>query len=722
MKLAFRLVPFLASLACVAVVAAKTPTLEDLVHEYTLDNGLTLLVVENHDSPTIGTVTVFAVGGAEEKPGNHGVTHILEHMLFKGTTEIGTTDWEAERPHHERIEELHQEMLRERAKTKPDEKKIEKLLAERDEEREKAKSYAVDNELDKFFSEAGGVNTNAFTSYDITAYIQAIPSNRLDLWMYLESQRLKDPVLRQFYTEVENVQEERRLRTDGDPGGLLSEQFLALAYDHHGYGFSLIGLPEDISNVTRTESEEWFKIYYAPNRMTIALVGDVDPDEVHQKVKDYFGDIERQEPPVPLETKDLPLRGERRVQVEYDAEPQLLMGWHKVNVPHPDDATLRVISEILTGGRSSRLERVMVEEMQITASISTDHEYPGSRWDNLFVIEALPRAPHTTADAEEAIWRELERLKREPVTERELEKAKNRIKASRVREIGSNFWTAVQLGAYQASFGDWRVMLEGDDRVAEVTAEDIQRVAAMTFKRNATVVATLVEPSFEADPAKEAAAVAHVDKMVKALGGDGLSEIETARMMADIKLTTPMGEITAEGRVLLGTPNKVRSETAIAAFGVNQVQGSDGQNHWQAANGQVETVEGDDAKKLEEDVERDMFLLAYPKVANNYILQDVTEEGGAPTVEVRGPSGKPFLVVFGDDSLPAAVKYDGTHPMTGDPAAFTEEFGDFRAVSGVKRPHHIVTKIDGEPFADTTVKEITINGSVAADEFSPPAG
>jgi len=197
--------------------AGDAPSLEDAVREYHLDNGLTLLVLENHDSPTIGAVTAFAVGTAEEKPGAIGVTHILEHMLFKGTREIGTTDWKAERIHHERIEALTDEIFGLRARRPVDQERIDRLLAERAEEIAAAKQYAVDNELMAHYQEAGGTQLNAFTGTDVTAYVQAIPSNRLELWMYLESERLRDPVLRQFYTEIENVQEERRLSVEGDP-------------------------------------------------------------------------------------------------------------------------------------------------------------------------------------------------------------------------------------------------------------------------------------------------------------------------------------------------------------------------------------------------------------------------------------------------------------------------------------------------------------------------
>ncbi|MEZ5065227.1 MAG: pitrilysin family protein [bacterium] len=705
----------------VPAASAKSPSLEDLVHEYTLDNGLTLLVVENHDSPTIGTVTAFSVGGAEEKPGVHGITHVLEHLLFKGTEEIGTSNWEAERPHHERVEELTREILRERAKMRPDQAKIDAWLAERGAEEAAAKEFAVDNELMGLYAEAGGTFLNAFTSYDITAYVQAIPSNRLELWMYLESERLRNPVLRQFYTEVQNVQEERRLSVDGDPEGTLQERFLSAAFDHHGYGFSLIGYPSDIDAITRTEAEDWFRVYYAPNRMTIALVGDVDPEDVHRRVRDYFGGIPRQEPPTPLETHDPPLDGARRIEVEFDAEPQILMGWRKENAPSADDATLRVISEILTGGRSSRLNRALVDERQMVASIDTDHEFPGNRWDNLFVLSAEPRSPHTTGEVEDAVWRELDRLKREPVGARELEKAKNRIKAERVRELASNFWTAVQLASYQAAFGDWRVMTESDRAVERVTADDVRRVAAATFQPKGTVVATLVPKSFEPDPVKEAAGAATVARMVKALGGDRVAQLENARIRAAVTLTTPAGEMEAESRTLYALPDRMRNDLEITAFGMTQSQGGAGDRLWSSARGQVADLDADEARDFREGWERDVFLLAYPALEDLYVLQGLDSADGVESVEVRGPTGKPFRVDLDPKTaLPIRMSWDGSNPMTGEPAKVVEEYSDYRAVAGVKRPYRTVTRIDGEPFADSIITEIQLNGDVSDSEFARP--
>jgi predicted Zn-dependent peptidase len=703
--------------------AAGDLALEDLVREYHLDNGLTLLVVENHESPTIGLATSFSVGGAEERPGVGGVSHILEHMLFKGTPEVGTSDWAAERPHHVRIEELTYEIKAEKGKGRfADEGRIAELLVAREAEQAAAKEYAVDNELWGIYEEAGGNNLNAFTSYDITAYILALPANRLELWMYLESSRLREPVLRQFYTEVQNVMEERRLSRDADPEGKLTEGFLSVAYDAHWYGQPIIGWPSDIQSVTRTEAEDWFRIYYAPNRMTLSIVGDVDADDVHRMVKEYFGDIPRQDPPEPMETFELEHEGARRIEVEYDAEPRLMMGWHKQNVPHPDDAALHVLSQVLTGGRSSRLEKLLVEERHIAASVSSDHEYPGLRWPNLFLLEALPRAPHTTAELEEAVWEQLERVKREGITARELEKAKNRIRAGDVRELQSNFGLAIELAYAQASHQDWRVITEAADAVEAVTAEAVQDAARRTFRRNRTTVATLVKPAFEPDPAKEEQGRQVVSRMVDALGGPAsVGEVRSARVTAALSLQTPGGAMEAQASTLYRVPDGVRSEMTF--FGQTLVSCVTEADAWRARAGEVSDIPRDERREQNADLERDLFLLAYPAVSRNYVLQGQGDQDGLSVVEVRGPTGSAFTAFFDPATgLPAKVAYDGSNPMTGESARIVEEFSDFRAVGGVKRPHRIVTSVDGTVFAESSVTELIINGDVADEEFARPNG
>jgi predicted Zn-dependent peptidase len=713
----------ISTLACGSGAHASSVALDKMVQEYHLENGLTLLVVENHEAPTIGVVTSFSVGGAEERPGINGVTHILEHMLFKGTVEVGTSDWDAEKVHYDRIEEITTQIKAEQKKgPKADAAKIEALRAERIAEEAEEKKYAVDNELSGYYEEAGGVGINAFTSYDVTAYLMSLPSNRLELWMYLESERLRRPILRQFYTEVQNVMEERRLRTDGDPEGKLVENLLAVAFDAHWYGYPVIGYPSDISSLTRTETEKWFREYYAPNQMTLVVVGDIDANEVHRLAKEYFGDIPAQTPPEPLETFDLPKEGTRYVEVEYDAEPRLMMGWHKENVPSPDDAALSVLSAVLTGGRSARFEKDLVEQRQLVASIDTDHEFPGNRWANLFLLQAEPRAPHTTAEVEQAIWEGLERLKREPVTERELEKAKNRIRAEDIRSLASNQGLAIKLAYFQAAHRDWRVVLDAADRIEAVTAADVQRVAKETFRRKGTIVAVLVEPSFEPDPEKEARGAEIATQMVTALGGrERLAGIRSVDVHASVAIQTPGGTMTAKSRTEYALPDRLRSEFSV--FGQTMIRGMGPDGPWQVAGGAASQLEGDDAKEARGSLERDMFLLAFPIVREDYVLQAQPDQDGLRVLEARGPTGRAFTTfVDTKTGLPVRVEYESNHPMTGKTARFVEEFSDFRAVAGIRRPYKIVTKVDGQPFAETVVDELTINGPVSADDFVRPTG
>ncbi len=713
------LVPWLLT----ATATAETPplALEALVQEFELENGLRLLVVENDESPTVGLATAFRVGAAEERPGINGVTHILEHMLFKGTTEIGTTDWKAERAHHERIEVLTWQIKEEQGRgSAADTARIRELLAERDREEEAAKRYAVDNELWGIYEEAGGQGLNAFTSYDATIYVLALPVNRLELWMYLESERLRRPILRQFYTEMQNILEERRQRVDSDPAGALDEQLHAVAFDAHWYGYPIVGYPSDIATITRTETEEWFRRHYAPNRLTLAVVGDVRAEDVLRMTREYFADIPRQQPPEPVQTFDIEKKGARRVEVEFAAEPRLMMAWHKPNEPHPDDAALHVISEILTGGRSARLRKRLVEERKILASVRSDHEDPGSRWPNLFLIEALPRSPHTAAAAEAAIWEELDKLTREAPSGRELTKVKNRIQASWVRDLASNQGLAIGLAYTQAVHDDWRVLLESRAALAAVTGEDVKRVARKTFRRNRTIIATLVEPQVEIDPAKEAAAREILERMVVALGGEeALANVRSAVVKTDVVLTTPAGPLNAEATNTYVVPDRMRGD--VQMFGQTMSQCVSPAGVWRTQRGGAADVDGDEAIDMRAGLERDIFLLAYAAAADQYSVEVVDAAEGMIGIAVRGPSGRAFTVHLSEETLlPELMTYTGGSPLTGAPAEFVEHFSDWQEVEGLRRPQRIVTTVDGEKFAEATVTATEINAEIEADAFVRP--
>lgn len=480
---------------------AASPNLADRVIEHRLANGLTVLMVERHQTPVVSINITFAVGGIHEQVGQTGIAHFYEHMAFKGTRTIGTKDYAKEKPILDELArvgtDLEQRQRDLAAKvggaTAEEQAAIAQLKKRFDELQAEAARYVVGNELALLYQRHGGVGFNASTGKDLTRYTISLPSNRLPLWAAIESDRMANPVLREFYKERGVVMEERRLRNEDSPTGLLFETFTSAAFRAHGYGIPTIGWGSDIMSLTPAETEAFFKTYYGPNRATIALVGDIHPKAVIELIEKTFGKI----PAAPPVTVKMPVepeqRGERRVEVEFDAEPSIVIGFHKPGLGHPDEPVFDVIDAILSDGLTSRLHRKLVQERRLAAAVHTDANHPGMRDPNLFIISATPLAPHTTAEVEAAIYEELERLKREPVSPKELERVINNLDADLVRALRSNSGLASQLAMYQAIAGDWRYILTSRDRVAAVTAADIQRVADRYFTRSNRTVGILVK-------------------------------------------------------------------------------------------------------------------------------------------------------------------------------------------------------------------------------------
>ncbi|HXF92735.1 MAG TPA: pitrilysin family protein [Nitrospiraceae bacterium] len=485
-----------------ALSRADMSGLAERVIEHQLSNGMKVLMVERHQTPVVSINLTFGVGGMNEHTGRTGVAHLYEHMAFKGTRMVGTKDYEKERPLLEELHRLGTEIERRQREAavktsgRPSSAgapALDQLMQRFKELQDKAGEYVVANEMALLYQRHGAVGLNATTGKDLTRYMVSLPSNRLPLWAVLEADRMAHPVLREFYKERSVVMEERRLRTDDNPQGLLFETFTAAAFQAHPYGLPTVGWASDIEALTPAATEEFFKTYYGPAGATVAIVGDIHPKEVIELLERTFGVIPPAPPPPPVVTVEPPQRGERRVEVEFDAEPTLLIGYHKPGIGHPDDFVFDVIDAVLSDGVTSRLYSRLVREKRLAASVMTDTNYPGVRAPNLFVISATPLAPHTAAEVEAAIYEELERLKTEPVTPQELEKVLNNLDASLVRSLRSNSGLASQLAFYQTVAGDWRYILDARDRIAKVTPEDIQRVVAQYLKKSNRTVATLVK-------------------------------------------------------------------------------------------------------------------------------------------------------------------------------------------------------------------------------------
>ncbi|MGK7344915.1 MAG: M16 family metallopeptidase [Candidatus Nitrospinota bacterium M3_3B_026] len=463
--------------------------LEERVREFTLDNGLRVLFLERRGAPIFAAHIAFKVGSVEERSGYTGAAHMLEHMLFKGTTTIGTKDWEKEKPLLEKVWEIGDKLDSAKREGAPEEeiKELREKLAEAQREQKK---YVISDSYSKIYTAEGGVGFNAGTSKDLTTYIIRLPANKLELWAWIESDRMRDAVMREYYAERDVVMEERRRSYENRPQGKLYERFLSAAFIASPYGWPIIGWESDIAVLPLGEVKRFWDTWYAPNNAVIAIVGDLDFENVKKTIEKYFGPLPARPLPVRRPTKEPPQGGERRIEVVFDANPSFMMGFHKPTFPEPDDYVFSVIDSILSQGRTSRFYRNIVEKKKVAVSVGT-FTVPGSRHPNLFTIAGEPMPPHTTMDVEEAVWDELERLKTEPVPEKELEKVINNMEADFIRGLVSHYGMARLLTYYQQVTGDWREVLREMERIKAVTPEDIIRVAEKYFTKDNMTVATL---------------------------------------------------------------------------------------------------------------------------------------------------------------------------------------------------------------------------------------
>ncbi len=478
-------------LMALAAPAQTYQDLEDQVHEFQLDNGMTFLVLEDHSVPVFSFRTVVRVGSAHETRGVTGLSHLLEHMAFKGTSDIGTTDIEAELEAMQAECDAFARLKAERNKgVHADQEKLAELEAEFAAAKEKAREFVVSNQYGEIVEKNGGVGMNASTWTDFTQYFYSFPSNRLELWAYLEGSRMSDIVLREFYTEKDGpVTEERRMRVDNSPTGkLFMEQFQNLAFDANGYHHSTIGYMSDLQSMTRDDAREFWETHYIGQNITVAVVGDVDADEVEEYAEEYFSDVPGGTP-VEMETFEPDQLGEKRLVLEQDAQPMLLVGYKIEGINHPDWPVYNAIADILGQGRTSRLYTRAVKEEQKAVQVMSFAGYPGVRYRTLLAIMGIPAKDVTATELEDVLLAEIQRLVDEGVTAEELEGVKRRARADFLRGLQGNNGLAGQLAMTHAMTGDWRELFEEVERMEAVTVEDIQRVAEEIFQRTNRSVA-----------------------------------------------------------------------------------------------------------------------------------------------------------------------------------------------------------------------------------------
>ena len=463
------------------------------ITEFTLDNGLKFIVLENHEAPVVSFVTYANVGGVDEPDGETGVAHFLEHLAFKGTKQIGTTNYRAEAKQLEQLDAIFAQLKQ--AQKSQDQAKLARLTEKFIATQAAASQYVQQNKYGEIVDTAGGVGLNAATSADYTSYFYSFPANKLELWMSLESERFLEPVFREFYQEKQVILEERRLRTDNSPIGKMIEEFLDTAYTTHPYKRPVIGYSEDINNLTRDDVEQFFRTYYAPNNLTIAIAGDVDPQEVQKLAKIYFGRFSAQSPPESVTKVEPPQAQTREVTVNFPSQPLYLEGYHIPALSDPDYPVYEVISRLLSSGRTSRLYQSLVEEQQVALSAQGFSGFPGNKYPSLMLVYALT-APGTSIDRlATALRAEIDRLKAEPVKPAELEQVKTQLKAELLRSLDSNIGMARILAEYEAKTGSWRNIFAELTKLEEITPQDIQRVAQKTFTAENRTVGRLLPSS-----------------------------------------------------------------------------------------------------------------------------------------------------------------------------------------------------------------------------------
>jgi predicted Zn-dependent peptidase len=490
------------------LAAQDLASIEKRVTVKKLDNGLTVIVMERPEAPVFSFATMVNVGSAQEVPGITGLAHMFEHMAFKGTDKIGTTDYTAEKAALQKVEDAY--AAYDRARRDPvdhDQARIDAAEKAWKSAVDEANKYVVANEFTKIIQRAGATGINAFTSDDETGYFYSMPSNQVELWAYLDSSRFLHPVFREFYKERDVVFEERRMRTESSPFGRLMEQELAAAFTAHPYGQPVVGWPSDLHSFSATDATAFFKKYYVPANMVIAIVGDVKAAEVLPVVEKYFGRLPKAPAPEPLRTVEPQQKAERTVLLRETTQPFYIEGYHRGSATDPDAAVYEVINGVLSQGRTSRLYRSLVRDKKIAAQAFGFPAFPGDKYPSLFAVIGIPTPGHTASELGAAIDAEIDRLKSEDVTADELASVKTRAKAQLIRQLDNNFGLALQLASYQTRFGDWRELFREVDKIDKVTAADVRRVANATFvPENRTV--TMIESTKKAPAAAAAAAAA----------------------------------------------------------------------------------------------------------------------------------------------------------------------------------------------------------------------
>jgi predicted Zn-dependent peptidase len=465
------------------------------IEEHLLSNGMKLLLIPQHAAPVVSGAWVGHVGSVNERPGMTGISHLFEHMMFKGTHVIGTRDYAKDVKLIDEQERVQDEMRAELSKmraaqrrgeiedmTKPEartprylqlEARFDSLVAAQ-------RANMVKNEFEQVLQNNGATFVNAFTSEDMTVYFETVPANKLELWFWIEADRLKNRVFREFYSERDVVYEERRRGIESTATGPFEVGFESLFWEASPYSSPVIGWPSDIANVTKAQADDYYDLYYSPQNLTAVLVGDFDPKQALVLAEKYLGSIPKGTRPTPeMITSEPPSRAEKRMCAEAETNPGVEVRWHTVAYVHRDVPALDVLEGILNGP-TGRLQKNLVLGSGVASSATASSE--PRKYEGLFSLQADCKEGHTPDELEKALYAEIEKLQKEPVSADELQKVRNRYLASSYRQI-SSYQQLLFRYARAEGASSWRDADRIDREVQTVTAAEVQRVAQTYFRK-----------------------------------------------------------------------------------------------------------------------------------------------------------------------------------------------------------------------------------------------
>jgi len=479
----------LCAFAPLCLMAQDLKEFEKRVTEFTLGNGLHFIVLERHEAPVVSMVTHVNVGAANDSTGSTGMAHMFEHMAFKGTESLGTTNWTEEKKALAEIEAVYDKLESERNKGPRGSKEaVEKLEKELKAAIEKANSFVDKEAYSRVVSQNGGVGMNASTSVEATRYFYSLPANRLELWFMLTSQVFRKPIMREFYKERDVVREERRMRTESNPQGKMIELLLQTTFLAHPQR-NFIGFGSDIENLRAKDAERFFREYYVPSNMVVSIAGDVDPKEVKRLADQYFSALPSGPTPPRVITAEPKQEGERRSVIETESQPILFVTYKRPPSTDPEDAPLTVLAGALSFGRTGVLHKEMVEQKKLSLQTGADSSFIGNKFDGAFLFYSVPAVGKTVEENEKALFEIIDRYKKEKFDDAVLKRVKTIVRAGLIRGLDSNMGMAQQLAEAHILDGNWRKVFTQIQEIEKVTADDVQRVAQKYLvESNRTVV------------------------------------------------------------------------------------------------------------------------------------------------------------------------------------------------------------------------------------------